>query len=554
MTVKLLQQGDTHVVIGGYGVVWGGADMVGDRFEPTTDFRLDLVPRKPVFYDHTLGDAPQVELGEVVRVQSDEKGLWVEAQLERHRQYVEQVLKLVEQGALGWSSGSVAHLVRRDGSGAVRSWPIVEFSLTPTPCEPRCLGVERLKSILGDDMRLGFFQRDDAVSGAVGDTEVVQQGDAGGTDSALLARLDQLERQLKAFQSQPERKAGYVVPTVEGEVLTRSQAEEEQWVKRYNAYIRTGVRHPSMQAVVVSGVEPSDEVKAGLEEASGTTGGYLVPITYSDQMIAALKDMSILRAAGARVLRVSGSNSFKVPTTTNTAAAVLTSENNAFDEAQLIFAEVGFTPWKYTRLAKASDELLLDSRFDIMGQILIPDFAQAFAAAENTAFTLGTGTGQPQGIVAGASNLTDTATSGTFAADDVITLYHKLPYLYRQRAAWFMNDLTAKVVRTFKESTTGNYLWQPGLQAGQPDRLLGRPVYTLNAMAGLTGATSQTAGTKFLCFCDPMYFWIIDFGGESIKRLDELYASMGQVGFRAYRRVDSRIMLQEAIQVMKVKA
>src|SRR4030095_10404050 len=78
-------------------------------------------------------------------VEPDEYGLWVEAELDRHKAYVDFVLQLVERGALGWSSGSVGHLTRRNGK-SITQWPIIEVSLTPTPAEPRTLGVEIIKS------------------------------------------------------------------------------------------------------------------------------------------------------------------------------------------------------------------------------------------------------------------------------------------------------------------------------------------------------------------------------------------------------------------------
>lgn len=548
--VKVLEVDAQKAVVAGYGIVFHTSDLAGDTFLPDTDFGLTRIcTGMPVYYDHATRHL-KTPIGQVLHAQSDEHGIWFELELDRHRAYVDQVLKLVETGVVGLSTGAIAHLVQRE-QGVLKSWIIGEVSLTPTPCEVATIPVTRIKS--GAMPRWGIARQE---ARAPMDETVTHPGDnllahasvgehgLAPASAGVLARIDQLEMTLKTLMDAPAiPRSGFVVP---GDTAVQSGSraveqsssraeEDERAIKAFERYLRTGA-------------------KATLQEGTASEGGYLVPARYSNQIVTALKDMSILRMAGARVLRVSGSDSFKVPTVTSTAAAVLTSENQAFDEAEPTFAEIEFKPYKYTRLAKVSDELLLDSRFDVVDQVLIPDYAQAFAAAENQAFTLGTGSSQPQGLVAGATQLTDTGTSQAFGADDVITLYHKLNYLYRQRAVWLMHDLTAKVVRTFKDATSGQYLWQPGLQAGTPDRLLGRPVYTLNVMDSLTGSSGQTAGKKFLAFCDPAYFWIVDFGLESIRRLDELYASMGQVGFRAYRRVDSHIMLQEAIQVMKVKA
>jgi len=110
-----------------------------------------------------------------------------------------------------------------------------------------------------------------------------------------------------------------------------------------------------------------------------------------------------------------------------------------------------------------------------------------------------------------------------------------------------MNDATLKVIRKFRESsTTGAYLWQPGLAQGQPDTILGRPVYTLSTVD--TIATTK----KVIAFGDMSYFWIADFGGLSFQRLNERYADIGQIGFRWYKRMDSNVMLAEAIKYLKL--
>lgn len=144
--VKFLSATEDAYTVGGYGVIFGGKDLDGETFQPDTDYNLDLVPAKPVFYDHTMGKLKK-SLGRVVEAKGDEIGIWVEAELDRSKQYVEGVMSLVHAGALGWSSGSVSHLVQRE-NGVIKSWPVVEFSLTPTPAEPRTLGVQHIKALI----------------------------------------------------------------------------------------------------------------------------------------------------------------------------------------------------------------------------------------------------------------------------------------------------------------------------------------------------------------------------------------------------------------------
>ncbi|MEB2288742.1 MAG: phage major capsid protein [Anaerolineae bacterium] len=127
--------------VGGYLVVWGDdarRDLQGEFFSPQTDLGLSWYPRRPVLYQHGLDGALGPELiGQIEAMQPDSVGLWVEAQLDLRRRWARAVLDLVRQGALGWSSGSLPHLVEVEADGHIRRWPIVEGSLTPTPAEPR---------------------------------------------------------------------------------------------------------------------------------------------------------------------------------------------------------------------------------------------------------------------------------------------------------------------------------------------------------------------------------------------------------------------------------
>jgi phage head maturation protease len=143
--VYIKSQDDDFAVIAGYGVVFGGEDLDGEHFDKDTDFMPDLVPVKPLFYEHTM-DVPQHPLGKTIKEISDEAGIWIEAQIDKSRAYAEAVLELIGEGVIGLSSGTAGHLTDYVGS-YIRRWPIVEYSLTPQPAEPRTLGVSEIKSL-----------------------------------------------------------------------------------------------------------------------------------------------------------------------------------------------------------------------------------------------------------------------------------------------------------------------------------------------------------------------------------------------------------------------
>ena len=109
-----------------------------------------------------------------------------------------------------------------------------------------------------------------------------------------------------------------------------------------------------------------------------------------------------------------------------------------------------------------------------------------------------------------------------------------------------LNDTTVQFIRKLKDKN-GQYLWQPGLVAGAPDTILGRPVVVSRYMP-VIGSENKT-----VAFGDFSYYWIADRQGRSFRRLDELFASTGQVGFRGSQRVDGKLILPEAVKVMQMK-
>lgn len=136
--------------IGGYLIVWGDGeqrDLHGEYFTPETELGLDWYERRPVLYHHGLDDSVKASvIGAIDMLRTDDVGLWAEAQLDLRQHYVRAVMRLVETGAIHWSSGSLSHLVDVDEDGRILRWPLVEGSLTPTPAEPRFTDVQTIKS------------------------------------------------------------------------------------------------------------------------------------------------------------------------------------------------------------------------------------------------------------------------------------------------------------------------------------------------------------------------------------------------------------------------
>ena len=100
----------------------------------------------------------------------------------------------------------------------------------------------------------------------------------------------------------------------------------------------------------------------------------------------------------------------------------------------------------------------------------------------------------------------------------------------------------------------GRYLWKPGLEVGKPDTILGHAIYTSTYMPSLTNTPASDAGKKVLLFGDFSHYWIADRTNRSLKRLDEIFAVHDQVGFLGTQRVDGKLILSEAMQVLAMGA
>lgn len=288
-------------------------------------------------------------------------------------------------------------------------------------------------------------------------------------------------------------------------------------------------------------------VTNALKEGTDPDGGYLVPDEFEKQLIQKLHEANILRSISNVIQTNSGEHKIPVVATEGTASWM--EEEAAYTESNTQFSQVSLGAHKLGTLIKVSEELLNDSAFDLMGY-LSEEFGRRLGDAEEKAFLTGTGSGQPTGMLNDTTGATlgSTAKSSTdINFDDLIDLFYSLRAPYRKNAVFIMNDDTVKAVRKLKDKND-QYIWQPSVQAGQPDRILNCPVLTSQYMPTLA------ASNKPVLFGDFNYYWIADRQGRTFKRLNELYAVTGQVGFLGSQRIDAKVILPEAIKYLSMAA
>lgn len=274
-------------------------------------------------------------------------------------------------------------------------------------------------------------------------------------------------------------------------------------------------------------------------------GGYLVPDEFEHTLVDALQEENIFRQLAKTIQTSSGDRA--IPVVASHGTAEWMDENALVPESDDKFSQLTISAYKLGTFIKVSDELLSDSIFDIPGYIA-SEFARRMGAKEEEAFFVGDGQKKPTDVLAEKGGAEVGVTAGAaLKTDDLIDLFYALRAPYRRKAVWVMNDSTVKAIRKLKDAN-GQYLWQAAITAGTPDTILNRPVYTSSFVPEIA------AGSKSVLFGDLGYYWIADRQGRSFKRLNELFATTGQVGFMTTQRVDGKLVLPEAVKVLQMAA
>ena len=342
---------------------------------------------------------------------------------------------------------------------------------------------------------------------------------------ALGKEIERMERSA-ALEAELSRPVGSPLTNIPGSAMdTKTGRASDAYKHSFLTALRSNFR----------------QVSNVLTEGTDTSGGYLVPDEYDARLIEKLDEDNVMRSLGT-VIQTFGERKINVAASKPAASWIEEGGELVFSDPQ--FSQIILDAYKLSVAVKVSEELLADNAYDLEGW-LIDSFSRALANSEEEAMVIGDGISKPTGILT-SGEVGITTAGNKIEADEIIDLIYKLKRPYRSNAVFLTADSTLAAIRKMKDST-GQYLWQPALTAGEPDRLLGYPVYTSAFVPAVA------SGQPVLAFGDMSYYNIGDRGVRSFAALHELYAGVGQVAFVCKERVDGKLVLPEAVQIMKMK-
>lgn len=316
----------------------------------------------------------------------------------------------------------------------------------------------------------------------------------------------------------------------------RGTAEYED---AYNTYLDTG------------------QFSAVLKTSDDAAGGSLTTTEMLRELIKFVDDEVFMRKLGRVLPPLRTAVSLGVPSwDTDPSDADWTPEVPAVDIAEDTGPKTGgreLVPHLNTKRVDLSLKLLRSAVIP-MAELITERIGYKHAISEENAFLTGNGNHRPLGVFTahadGVTTAQDVDSVGTLAihADDFSEVLMSLKPQYQSRSTWLLHRDSLKQAMQLKDGNA-QYIWQPGLQGGIPNMILGRP-YVQNENAPNT----FTDGSYVIVIGDFKNYWIVDSLQFSVQRLDEIAALQNKVVFLGRKETDGMPVLAEAFRRLKIKA
>lgn len=353
-----------------------------------------------------------------------------------------------------------------------------------------------------------------------------------GTRSARIGQVERAYEQERAFAAHPA-------------ATPDSESREQGLAAELRAVLS---RDGAQRSASVSFTE--EEMRAAFANAralgSGTAGagGNTIPTTFLNRLTEPLRDQSSVLQAGATVIVTESGEELKWPTVAGHGAAVANAgESTARAGTDPSFGVTALKAHEHSQLIVVPRRLVEDAAIDIEA-FVARKTAENVGASAAGKWAIGAGTTETAGLATAATSGKTGATGqgGAASFDDIIDLLYSVaaPYRTAAKAGFIASDLALPSLRKAKATGSGEYLWQPSVQVGQPDTILGKPLY---ADAYMEYGLSK----KSILFGDISKYLIRFVGSIEIARSDERYFELNQVAFRGILRTDG--LLEDASAV-----
>lgn len=273
-----------------------------------------------------------------------------------------------------------------------------------------------------------------------------------------------------------------------------------------------------------------------LSKLSAGAGANTVPTSFLGQLQAHMIDVSAIRQTNVTVVTTDSGEALQVPKTTAHSSAALIAEAGSITESDPAFGMVTLDAFKYALAIQVSSELEQDTGVDLAGYLAM-QAGRALGNASGAHFVTGDGSSKPNGVVTASTlGVTGSASvAGAFTADDLIDLYYSVISAYRRQGTWLLSDAGIKAARKLKDADN-QYLWVPGLVAGEPSTLLGRPVVTDPNVA------APALSAKSVVFGDMSAYMIRDVRGVRVERSADYAFGNDLVTWRFILRTDGDLI------------
>ena len=358
------------------------------------------------------------------------------------------------------------------------------------------------------------------------------------------AKFDKMEADAQSIMSEIDiiERTAEMKKELAAKTEAREAAPKATRKGAFEKYLRNG-----MSALNNEERSLMTEMRGTSTQVAGTDslGGFLVPQDFSNELDMALEFTGEVERL-AKKLNTAGGALLDYPTVNDTATdANLISEAAAVTVQDVTFANKQLSAYNYASQVRVSMQLLQDNAFDL-NAFLVEAMGERIARATNAAFTTGTGSSQPQGIITGSVAGKTAASATAITADEVLDLIYSIDPAYRNKPTFGLmaHNNVISAIRALGIGSSNDFpIFIPSMEAGQPDKLFGHNIYYNNDMA-----SSIATGEKTLLAADFSKFVVRSAGGIQMVRLNERYMDELEVGFVAYARKDAAVLDSRAVK------